>query len=91
MKQDEYLNWLEYQLARERVEGDPRDNYDTELEERDRAAEKAGRDWRHVARQPHPRERREHLKARQQERAAQLALYPDRRPDSDVTALGRVA
>lgn len=43
------------------------------------------------AEQPHPRERREHLRARQQERDAQLALYPDRPVDSQVTALGRVA
>lgn len=64
---------------------------DDELEHTDRLHEKGGEPWRQLARQPHPRERREHRRARQQELDARLALYPDRAPSSDVWPLGRVA
>lgn len=43
------------------------------------------------ARQPHARERREHLRGRQQERDARLALYPQRGATANVTPLGRAA
>lgn len=86
----EWLDDLDARGERRGEEIDPRVDHQDDLDARDRAYEQGGEPWRLVARQPHDRERREH-RTRMTPQDVQLALYPDRPVDSQVTPLGRKA